>query len=276
MRIGLWNDLVVKRRTDNGLYLEDPDENEVLLPNKYTADYEIGDDIRVFIYHDSEERLTATTRKPLIMLNGYAGLEVVEETSFGVFVDWGLEKNLFIPKVEEVVPLRQGNFYVVYMYLDEKSNRLVGTTKINKTFNYHAEDVMLTIGQEVELLPYRASEMGYSCVVWNRYQGLLFQNEVFQEIEMGKPLTGYVKKIREDGKIDLHLNKFGYRSVDANVKKVIDALESNNGTLNLHDKSDPVEISQRLGMSKKVFKKAIGALYKEGIIKIKDDGIELI
>lgn len=275
LNLGLINSLTVLRQTDNGMYLIDEEENEVLLPNKYIpVGLTLDDEIDVFLYTDSEDRIIATTLKPKVMLYGYAYLEVKDVAGFGAFFDWGLEKDLLVPLSQQGRAVNEGEKHVVYLYLDEKTNRLAGTTKIGPTLLKIGVD--LEVGEEVKMLPYEESELGYSIVVNDKYQGMLYKNEVFQAIELGDELVGYVKKIRSDNKIDLSLNRFGYRAVDDNVKRLIDKLNENGGSLPLNDKSSPDAIYARLGMSKKVFKKAVGALYKQKQIEISDSGIKLI
>ena len=275
LKLGELNTLTALRQTDNGFYLIDEESNEVLLPNKYVPEnFEIDNSIEVFLYKDSEDRIVATTLLPKIKLNGYAALEAIDVSDNGAFFDWGLEKDLMVPYIQQVEPVEKGDFYMVYLYLDEKSERLVGTTKISNTLE--KDSVELKIGDKVDLLPYDESEIGISVIVNKMYQGMLFKNEVFEEIMVGDELTGYVKKIREDNKIDISLNRFGYRAVDDNVEKLIAALEANEGFLGLNDKSSPEDISGKLGMSKKVFKKAVGALYKQKRLKISGEGIKLI
>ncbi|RLD54921.1 MAG: GntR family transcriptional regulator [Bacteroidetes bacterium] len=275
LKLGELNTLTALRQTDNGIYLIDEESNEVLLPNKYIPDgFELENTVEVFLYKDSEDRIVATTLTPKIMLNGYAALEAIDVSDNGAFFDWGLEKDLMVPYVQQVEPVEKGDFYVVYLYLDEKSERLVGTTKISNTLEKDTVD--LKIGDKVDLLPYDESEIGISVIVNKMYQGMLFKNEVFEEIMVGDELTGYVKKIRDDNKIDVSLNRFGYRAVDDNVEKLVAALKANEGFLNLNDKSSPEDISEKLGLSKKVFKKVVGALYKQKRLEISGEGIKLI
>jgi len=275
LKLGELNTLTALRQTDNGFYLIDDESNEVLLPNKYVPEnFEIDNSIEVFLYKDSEDRIVATTLLPKIRLNGYAALEAIDVSDNGAFFDWGLEKDLMVPFIQQVEPVEKGDFYMVYLYLDEKSERLVGTTKISNTLE--KDSVELKIGDKVDLLPYDESEIGISVIVNKMYQGMLFKNEVFEEIMVGDELTGYVKKIREDNKIDVSLNRFGYRAVDDNVEKLVSALKANEGFLNLNDKSSPEDISERLGISKKVFKKAVGALYKQKRLEMSGEGIKLL
>lgn len=275
LNIGLINKLVALRQTDNGIYLVDEEEHEVLLPNKYIPEgMKMGDEIDVFLYTDSEDRLIATTLEPKAKLYEYAALDVKDVASFGAFFDWGLEKDLLVPLSQQGKAVDVGETHVVYLYLDEKTDRLAGTTKIGPTLTKVGVD--LKVGEEVTVIPYEESELGFSVIVNSKYQGMLYKNEVFTPVSLGVETFAYVKKIREDNKIDLSLNRFGYRAVDDNVVRLMDALEANDGSLNLNDKSSPDAISSQLGMSKKVFKKSVGALYRQKLIEISDDGIKLI
>ncbi len=274
-KLGELNTLSALRQTDNGTYLIDDESNEVLLPNKYVPDdLEMGNTIEVFLYKDSEDRMVATTLTPFIKLNGYAALEALDVSDNGAFFDWGLEKDLMVPYVQQVEPIEKGEYHMIYLYLDEKSQRLVGTTKISNTLEKDTVD--LNIGDKVDLLAYEETEIGISVIINLTYQGMLFKNEIFEEINVGDELIGYVKKIRPDNKVDVSLNRFGYRAIDDNTKKLIAALNANDGFLNLNDKSSPEAISDQLGMSKKVFKKAVGALYKQKRLEISEEGIKLL
>jgi len=275
LNLGIINTLTALRRTDNGVYLVDAEENEVLLPNKYVAeDLELGDSIDVFLYKDSEDRAIATNLSPFVMLHEYAALEAKAVVDFGAFFEWGLEKDLLVPHSQQATKIEEGKTYVVYLYLDAKSERLVGSTKIKGTLERSEPE--LEVGQKVDLLAFEETEIGVNVIVDNTYQGILYKNEIFEPVSIGDELSGYVKKLRTDNKIDVSLNKFGYRAVDANVKKLYSILVINGGSLSLNDKSAPEAIVSKLGMSKKIFKKAIGALYKQKQLEITDTGITLI
>jgi len=273
--LGQSNNLKAYRRAPQGFYLCDDSDNEVLLPNRYAPeDLEIDQHIDVFLYKDSEDRPIATTDTPKIQLNGYALLKANNISKHGAFFDWGLSKDLFVPFGQQAEPIREGQTYLVHMHLDDKSNRLTGTTKIDPTLVRRF--VNLEIGQEVKVILYNETEIGYHVIVNQAYQGMLFKNEVFQTVRIGVEMTAYVKKVREDHKVDLSLNKFGYRAVDSNVQRLLDVLERNKGQIDLNDKSDPERISKILGMSKKTFKKAVGALYKQRKLAFTKGGIKLI
>ncbi|HXK82267.1 MAG TPA: S1-like domain-containing RNA-binding protein [Bacteroidales bacterium] len=268
-------ELKASRQTDNGIYLVDEDNIEVLLPNKYIPDdLELGGNISVFVYKDSEDRLIATTLQPKIFLNCFAPLKAVDKNKHGVFFDMGLEKDLFVPHNQQQSEIKLGHTYVVYMYLDNVTNRLVGSTKISKWLE--RDIVEVEIGEEVQIMVYGQNDIGYNVIVNMKYRGIIFENEVFIKISIGDNLKAYVKKIRSDNKLDLSLNRFGYRGVDANTQKLIETLEENEGFLALIDNTAPEKIYEILGMSKKVFKKAVGALYKQKIIRLENDGIRLI
>lgn len=275
MKLGEVNSLLANRKTENGIYLINEESNEVLLPNKYIPEgMKMGDNIEVFIYKDSEDRIIATNIIPKIKLNNYAALEAKAISKIGVFFDWGLEKDLLVPFGELLEHVDVGSYYVVFMYHDEKSDRLVGTTKINNTLI--RDEVLLEVGEKVDLLTYEESEIGLSVIINDKYQGMIFKNEIFEIIHLGDELTGYVTKIREDNKVDISLKAFGYKGVEENIGKVLDALKNNSGELKLNDKSSPEDIAEQLGMSKKVFKKAIGSLYRERQIEMTETGIKLI
>jgi predicted RNA-binding protein (virulence factor B family) len=273
IEIGKYNTLRIDRAADQGVYLEDEEGNDVLLPGKYVPDqWDFNDMISVFVYNDSEDRIVATTETPKIQLNGFALLEITGVSRFGAFADWGLQKDLLIPLKNQGRKLEEGDRVVVYMYLDEKTNRLVGTTKFG-----HLKDNPLSVGtwDEVDLIVANRSDLGWNVIINNMHLGVVYENEVFQPISTGDRLTGYIKKIRDDGKIDVALKKPGYGHVEPNAQKILDVLKENDGQLFLSDNSDPDDIVEKLQMSKKTFKKAIGALFKQRLIRIEKDGIYL-
>ncbi len=272
---GVFNTLSAKRRTLNGYYLVDEEDNEILLPNKYVpSGMVVGDKISVFVYKDSEDRLVATTIEPKIMLNEFAVLEVVDINPVGAFLDWGLEKDLLVPYSEQNVRMNIGQGYPVFLYLDENSQRLVASCRINKYLE--TEEITVNNNDEVDLLICNPTDLGINVIINNTHIGLLYDNELFQAVTLGERLTGFIKLVRPDNKIDVSLQKQGYVNVEPNAKKILAKLTDNNGFLNLTDKSDPVIILAKLEMSKKVFKKAIGSLYKQKLIKIEKDGIYLV
>ena len=275
IEIGKFNHLTANRFTDNGCYLMDEKEEEVLLPNKYVPEgFKEGDEIDVFIFLDFEERVTATTIKPKIELYGFACLEVVDINDIGAFLDWGLEKHLFCSFREQNFRLEVGGSYVFYMYMDGMSNRLAASTSIDKFIE--KENIDLYATQEVDLLIQSRTDLGYNAIVNNKYLGLIYENEIFKPIRIGDEMKGYVKQLREDNKIDLRLEKFGYNAVEPNAKIILEFIRNNKGELKLTDKSSPEEIKEQFQMSKKIFKKAIGSLYKDKVVRLEKDGIYLI
>ena len=277
MKVGEYNTLKILRGTGVGMYLGDDEGNDVLLPHKYIPENAvIGEDIEVFIYRDSEDRLIATNLKPLILLNQFAVLEVVAVTGIGAFLDWGLEKDLFVPFKEQNHKLQTGQWVPVYLYLDTQTDRLVASAKVNKFFkNDQIEN--LEIGQEVDLMVFERTDLGHNVVINNLYKGLVFENETFRRIAWGDNLKGYIKNIREDGKIDVSLQPIGFRKyIEPAAQQILNKLKQNNGILHLSDHSDPIEIMEVLEMSKKSFKKAIGGLYKDKKIDILTDSIVIL
>jgi predicted RNA-binding protein (virulence factor B family) len=267
---GKYTALTIHRFTSVGAYLGEPDagyEDVILLPNKYLKPgMQEGDEVTVFIYLDTEERPVATTLTPLIELGKFAYLEVHSVNRIGAFLDWGLEKHLFVPYAEMVEQMEVGEKYLVGVFLDGKTERLVATPRIGKLLNQN--DIQLRVGDEVELVVYNETELGFQVMINQKHGGLVYQNEVFRPIEVGDLTKGYIKNIREDGKIDVSLEASGVASIEPNSRKVLDALYRNRGVLNLSDKSSPEDIERELQMSKKLFKKAIGGLYRKKLIEI--------
>jgi predicted RNA-binding protein (virulence factor B family) len=277
INIGIDNTFRILRDTKPGLFLgTDVEGEEILLPNKYVPkQYEIGQEITAFVYLDHEERPVATTLEPYIYLNEFALLRVNYINQFGAFMDWGLEKDLFVPFKEQARPMEKGKRYIVYMYLDEKTNRLVGSSKTNQFLSN--DDLKVQQFDEVDLIISHITDAGINVIVNERYKGLLYKNEVYDDsIKPGQRMVGYVKNIRPDNKLDIMLNKPGYENVEPNADIILEELRLNRGFLRLNDDSHPEDIKTVLKMSKKTFKKAIGALYKQKLIDIKEDGIYLI
>jgi len=271
--IGDYNELEIVKQVDFGVYL-DSDDGEILLPTKYLpADYRVGDTLNVFIYRDSEDRIIATTLKPKAKVGEFAALEVKQTNNYGAFLDWGLEKDLFVPFNNQRDAMQPGRKYVVYVYLDENSDRLVGTAKYEKYLKKEVDE--LTEGQEVDLLVAGFTDLGIKVIINNQYQGILYNNEVFRQLTIGEKTRGYIKKIREDQKIDVSLQKIGFAEVTDASEVVLRKLRDNGGRINLSDNSTPDDIYAALGMSKKTFKKAIGTLYRAQKIIIHKDYILL-
>lgn len=275
IKLGEYNTLTILRETEPGLYLGDEDDNVVLLPHRYKPEeYEIGQELKVFVYLDNEERPISTTLDPFLQLNTFGYLHCSAVTEYGAFMDWGLEKQLFVPFKEQARPMKQGSWYIVYLYLDEKTNRLVGSSKTNSFLQN--ENLTVEPFQEVEILVTHITEKGANAIVNGVHKGLIYVEDIFEDIRSGDRIKAFIKNIREDNKIDLVLQRPGYRSIEPNANYIREELEAAGGFLPLHDKSSPEDIKNQLGMSKKSFKKAIGTLYKDKQILIKEDGIELI
>ena len=275
LHLGIKNTLRILRGTGVGMFLGDEEGNDVLLPKKYVPENAIvGDDIEVFIYRDSEDRIIATNLEPKIQLNQFACLQVKSVTAIGAFLDWGLEKDLFVPFREQNKKMEEGRWYAVFLYLDEETDRLVASCKVNRYFE--KENIDLKIGQEVDLLIFEETDLGLNAVINNKYKGLIYENEIFQRIKIGTRTKGFVKNLRDDNRVDLSLQKQGYANVEPNAERILEKLKTNNGFLDVTDKSDSNYVMYQLEMSKKTFKKAVGALYRQKIIRIEDDGIYLV
>ena len=276
MQIGKTHILKAARTTDNGCYLIDDKGTEVLLPNAYVSDnLKLGDEITVFVYLDNEERPVATTIKPYIELDSFAFLEVKDVNRAGAFLDMGLIKQLLVPFSEQPVKMEVGERYVVFCLLDEQTDRLIASAMI-EDFVF-TEGIDFEVGDEVEALFYKKSDLGINAVVNNQFQGLVFQSDIHREISIGEKHNVYVKNIRPDGKVDLTLTPQGYRNViDQSTQSVLDQLKQDDGFFRYTDKSNPEEIRNKFGMSKKTFKKAIGNLYKQKIIRLEKDGTYLV
>lgn len=273
-RLGEVNKLKINRKSDHGLYMIDDEENEVLLPNAYVDNsWDLNQEVDVFIFKDSEDRITATTVIPKIKLDGFAYLKVVDVNKFGAFLDWGLPKDLFVPFSEQRQRMQLNEYYPVILYLDYESERLIASNKIEKFLE--KDDIELTEGQEVDLFVFKKTELGFKAVINDLYEGLIYHNEIFQPLSLGNSIKGYVKALREDNKIDLTLNKTSKNKFDSDQEKILSLLKVDDGFLPLNDKSDPEEIYEELSMSKKAFKRAIGGLYKKKIITIEENGIYL-
>lgn len=274
MQLGQFNTLEILRETKVGLFLGDG-VNDVLLPNKYVPNrFEIGDEITVFIYLDHEERIVATTLYPYIKLNEFAHLKVNYINEFGAYLDWGLEKDLFVPFKEQSVKMERDKRYLVYMYLDEETNRLAATSKTRKFLDIETPE--FEPNEEVSVMISHMSDTGINVIINQKFRGLAYLNEVFEEVKPGMKKTAYIKQIRPDGKIDVMFQKTGIDIIEPSSQLILDELKANRGFLGLNDKSHPEDVKTVLRMSKKVFKKAVGSLYKQKLIEIKDDGIYLV
>ena len=273
---GKFTRLSIVKRSTFGLFLGDEDGEEILLPNKYCTDsMKPGLDVEVFIYRDSEDRKVATTLTPKILFHEFALLKVTAVAQVGAFMDWGLEKDLMVPFREQPQNMEEGRWYIVYLDLDEKSDRLFASNRVER----HLQNDKLSVaeGDEVSLLVWQKTDLGYTVIINHAHKGLVFENEIFQDLNVGEKLKGYVKKVRDDNKIDISLQAIGYLKFnDTNSELIFSALKENQGFLPLTDKSSPEAIYAQFGISKKAFKKSIGALYKLKKILIETSGIRLL
>ena len=281
INLGQYNELLALRKEDPGVFLVHPSEAEmgqeaqtVLLPNAYVPNgLELGTLLEVFVYLDSEDRIIATKLKPQACVGDFAFLEVKEVNQVGAFLDWGLAKDLLVPYQHQAQQMHEGMSYLVYVKLDEKSNRIIASSKVNQYLNN--DHLEVEQGQEVELIVVNQTDLGYNLIVEGKHRGLVFKDSVFQELVPGQVLSGFVKQIRPDQKIDIVLQQAGVSSFEPNAQKIITYLQDNKGFSALGDKSDPELIYAELGISKKSFKKALGLLYKQKQISIENDGIRL-
>lgn len=274
LEIGNYNKLNVVKEVDFGVYLDGGDEGEILMPQKYVPDdLKLNDEIEVFIYSDTEDMLVATTETPLVKVNEFAYLRVNEVNKYGAFLEWGIIKELLVPFREQKADMEKGNYYIIYVYLDEQTKRLVASAKVNK---FLSVDPLYGANEEVDILIQQKTDIGFKAIIDNKYGGLLYENEVFKDIQKGDRLKAYIKKVREDGKIDLALQKPGYGKIDSVSQKIMNLLNENKGFIAVNDKSSPDMIKALFGISKKSFKKAIGALYKNRLIKFEKDGIKIV
>lgn len=272
--IAQYNTLKVSRKVDFGFYLDDGGEG-ILLPKRFAPrTLRVGDELKVFVYHDSDNRLIATTQKPKAMAGEIAKLECVSVTKQGAFLDWGLMKDLFVPKSKQISGMREGAEYLVKLYVDEQTGRIAATEKIDALLSNDE----LTVKEKdiVELLVYRESELGFVMIINNLHTGLLHSNEVYTKLETGDKYEGFIKTIRPDNKIDVVLGKPGYQRVEDEAAKILRLLAENDGYLPYNDKTDPQEIYDFFGMSKKTFKMTTGNLYKQQKIAFAKTGIQLI
>ncbi len=274
-QVGNFNRLQIVKHTDFGLYLDGGDE-EILLPRRYIPrdqHCEVGDWLEVFVYLDSEDRIIATTQRPRVQVGGFASLKVVEINSVGLFLDWGLPKDLFMPHSEERRPLQVGDYCVVHVYLDPRTRRITATARLDRYLDrtparYHS-------GQSVDLLVVERTDLGFKAIIDGRHWGLIHKNELFKFLRPGMRETGYIREQRADGKISLSLQPVGRAAGDQLAEQILDRLREAGGRLALGDHSPPEEISRLFGVSKGNFKKAIGGLYRRGLIIIDEQGIAL-
>jgi uncharacterized protein len=274
--IGQHHELTILRSTTVGLFLGDGGEEDILLPHKYCPErFELGDKIRVFVYRDHEERKIATTLEPKILLHRFAFLRVTSVSNVGAFLDWGLEKELMVPFREQRQKMEQGRWYIVYMDLDLKTDRLYATNKIEKRL----KNELLTVeeGDAVDVMIMKKTDLGFSVIVNQKHEGLIYANEIFTKLNIGDKVKGFVKTIRDDNKIDISLQLTGFKNAnDPNREMILSKLKAHKGFLPITDKSTPEEVYTLFGISKKAYKKAIGTLYKQRKVVLEAEGIKLI
>ena len=274
VNIGEYNELEVVKQLEFGIYLR-VDDVEILMPTKWVPEgTRIGDMLNVFIYRDSDDRLIATTMVPFATANTFAFLEVKDTNATGAFLDWGMQKDLLVPFREQPVKMEPGKSYVVFVYVDDISNRLVASARLNKYIE--GNNIKVMDGDMVDLLIYSETPLGFNAIVNNMFSGLIYKNEIYETIRIGDRVKGFVSRVREDNKIDLRLQTSGFELVDDVKWRILKMMKDEKGFLSLSDNSSPEEIKAKLAISKKAFKKAIGALYKERLIKLTDKGVVLV
>jgi len=274
VEIGKINTLSVVRETENGVYLDGIEHGEILMPQKFVTDeVKTAGEATVFIYADSEDRLVATKEKPIAKVGEFALLKVVANSKFGSFLDWGLPKDLLVPFREQKAKMVEGNEYLVYIFLDLKTNRIAASAKLDKFLDNTPPEY--GVGDEVDLLIVEETDLGFKAIVNEEHWGMLYKNQTYRQLHSGQKISGYVNKVREDEKIDLLLEKPGYEKVDAISEKILNELKENRGFMAVSDKSSPEMIKAMFGISKKNFKKAIGGLYRKRLITFESDGIRL-
>ena len=275
IKLGEYNRLTIVKAVDFGLYLDGGDEGEILLPSRYVPkDCRIGDELDVFIYLDNEERIVATTQKPLAKVGDFAYLEVSWVNEYGAFLHWGPLKDLFCPCREQKMRMEIGESYIVFVYIDRESYRIAASAKIE---HYLQKDTPpYTVGTETDLLIWQKTDLGFKVIIDNRYQGLIYEDQIFKRIHTGDRMKGYISRVREDGKLDVTLQPLGYQQARAFSDTLLQYLKNNGGFCDLGDKSDAEDIKRRFQVSKKTFKKAVGDLYKRCLIVLDEQGIRLV
>ena len=275
IKLGEYNLLEVVKEVDFGVYLDGSEDGEILLPTRYVPQgCKPGDVLNVFIYLDMDERLIATTLQPYVKVGEFACLEVAWVNQYGAFLDWGLMKDLFVPFREQKMKMLKGNSYVVHIHLDEDSYRIVASAKVEK---YLSKDMPeYNAGDEVEILVWQKTDLGYKVIVDNKFGGMIFNNEIFTDVRIGMKMPAYIKQVRPDGKIDLELQKGGVKKVEDFADTLLEYIRSNGGSTPLNDKTEADVIYNTFGVSKKTFKKAVGDLYKKRLIVLEgEQGIRL-
>lgn len=274
IELGRFNELEVVKQVDFGMYLDGGEEGEILLPARYVPEgCKVGDRLNVFLYLDMDERLVATTLTPLVQVGQFAYLEVAWVNQFGAFLNWGLMKDLFVPFGEQKMKMQVGRKYMIHAHLDEESYRIVASAKVERYLSKEMPEYQP--GEEVEILIWQKTDLGYKAIIEHQHSGLLYENEVFTTLEAGRKMRAFVKQVRDDGKIDLMLQKPGLGKVDDFAKTLLEHIRENGGRVALNDKSPADEIYETFGVSKKTFKKGVGDLYKKRLISLQEDGITL-
>lgn len=274
IELGKFNTLEVVKEVDFGLYLDGDEAGEILLPSRYVpTDCKIGDWLKVFLYLDIDERLIATTLTPLVQVGEFACLEVAWVNEFGAFLHWGLMKDLFVPFSEQKMKMQVGNKYVVHTHLDEESFRIVASAKVDRYLS--KEMATYQPDDEVNILIWQKTDLGFKAIIENQFSGLLYDGEIFQPLRTGMTLKAFVKQVREDGKIDLVLQKPGFEKIDDFARILLRYLEEHDGWLALTDKSPAEEVYDAFSVSKKTFKKGVGDLYRKRLIVLQESGIRL-
>jgi predicted RNA-binding protein (virulence factor B family) len=272
-QLGKINTLSIVKHVDFGVYLDGENMGEILMPKRYvTPDMKDGDEVTVMVYLDGEERYVATTEVPLAQVGDFAWLKVNKIENAGAFLDWGLSKELLVPFSEQKIKMEEGRSYLVYIYIDKVTDRITASMKLEKFFDSTTPEY--TKNEEVDIIVWTPTEIGYKAIVNGKHQGVLYKNEVFKKLVTGQKMKAYIKKLREDGKIDLILDKPGYVKIDSTAQSIITLLEKAGGFLPYNDKTDPEVIYNIFGISKKAFKQSIGNLFKQRLITLSDKGIE--
>lgn len=274
IELGKFNQLEVVKEVDFGLYLDGGEEGEILLPTRYVPEgCQVGDMLNVFLYLDIDERLIATTLTPLVQVGQFACLEVAWVNQFGAFLNWGLMKDLFFPFSEQKMKMQVGRKYVIHAHLDDESYRIVASAKVERYLSKDIPDY--APGTEVDILIWQKTDLGFKAIIDNKHSGLLYENEIFCTLETGMQMRAFVKQVREDGKVDLILQKPGFEKIDDFSKTLLDYIKEHGGRIHLNDKSPAEDIYDTFGVSKKTFKKGVGDLYKKRLISLQENGITL-
>ncbi|MBK8349936.1 MAG: GntR family transcriptional regulator [Saprospiraceae bacterium] len=273
--LGKLANLAIIKKTDFGYYLDAENLGEILMPKRYmTPEMRIGDKVKVFVFLDGEERLVATTETPVAEVGEFAYLKVNKVENVGAFLDWGVSKDLLVPFSEQKIKMEEGKSYVVHIYVDKVTDRITGSMKLEKFLDKSTP--VYEPNEEVDLLIWTLTDVGYKAIINGKHQGVVYKNEIFKKTQTGQKVKGYIKKVREDGKIDLALEKQGYVKIDSQAQKVMDLIQASGGQLPYNDKTDPDVIYNIFGMSKKTFKQAIGNLFKLRMITISESGIKKV